>query len=219
MDMIQISALTSGEKGRAALIFEDGTSVTLYRGELRKAAALEGKRILCEGDYIKLSTYDAIFDTIVVLRAKKRAMHLLERMDRTEWQLRNKLIQNGYPARCIDIAIDYVKSFHYIDDFRYSCAYIRCTQDKKSRERLKIDLLRKGVAKNIIEHALDEEYSSDECDKIREIIDKRHFDPNTGDVAEKRRIYQYLLRRGYRSRDILNVINSSKLLDRNIKIE
>ena len=48
---------------------------------------------------------------VVGKRAKRRTMHLLEQMDRTEQQLREKLKQGGYPQACIDLALEYVKSF------------------------------------------------------------------------------------------------------------
>ena len=44
-------------------------------------------------------------------------------MDRSERKLREKLTQGGYPDCCVDAAIDYVKSFHYLDDYRF-CFHI-----------------------------------------------------------------------------------------------
>ena len=62
----------------------------LYKGEVRKLS-------LREGTVISREKYDEIIYEILGTRAKKRAMFLLERMDRTEHQLREKLMQNGYP--------------------------------------------------------------------------------------------------------------------------
>ena len=50
------------------------------------------------------------------LEAKKKAMSLLKYMDRTEWQLRDKLSLKGFSEGAIEEAIEYVKSFHYLDD-------------------------------------------------------------------------------------------------------
>ena len=54
------------------------------------------------------------------LEAKKKAMSLLKYMDRTEWQLRDKLSLKGFSEGAIGEAIEYVKSFHYLDDYRYA---------------------------------------------------------------------------------------------------
>jgi regulatory protein len=208
MQSVQISALTPKEKGRVSLKFDNGEEILLYRGELRKAAQLEGRQFLREGDEIQPAAYEAIMQQIVGLRAKKRAMHLLEQMDRTEKQLRDKLHQNGYPESCIDLAVDYVKKFHYIDDLRYASQYIRFQQEKKSRQRLRMELIKRGVAREVIEEALELEFSSDEREKIAELLQKRRYDEKCADRKEQQKMYQYLLRRGYKSNDILAVMKN-----------
>lgn len=76
----------------------------------------------------------------------------------TEQQLREKLKQGGYPQACIDLALEYVKSFHYVDDYRYACTYINYRQDRMSRYQLKVKLYGKGVPGEVIDRALEECY-------------------------------------------------------------
>jgi regulatory protein len=187
------------EKGKASVSLDNGARLILYRGELRKLSLREGVEISQE-------VYRQMIDDILTVRAKKRAMHLLERMDRTEKQLHEKLCQNGYPEECIEAAISYVKKFHYIDDLRYASNYIHCYQDKRSRQRLQQDLMRKGVAKNVIEDAMEEAFAADEREQIRSLLEKKHFDYNTKDRKEMQRSYQFLMRRGFKSSDILAVM-------------
>ncbi len=187
------------EKGKSALILDNGEELILYRSELR-ALSLSGQKELPEELYRK------IMDEIIGLRAKKRAMHLLERMDRTEKQLYDKLLQSGYPQECIDNAILYVKKYHYIDDRRYASNYIRCYQDRKSRLRMQQDLLRKGVSRALIEEVLEEEFQADERIQIRSLLEKRGFDATECDEKERQRCYQFLMRRGFKSSDILKVM-------------
>ena len=187
------------EKGKSALILDNGEELILYRSELR-ALSLSGQMELPEELYRK------IMDEVIGLRAKKRAMHLLERMDRTEKQLYDKLLQNGYPQECIDNAILYVKKYHYIDDRRYAANYIRCYQDRKSRLRMQQDLLRKGVSRALIEEVLEEEFQADERIQIRSLLEKRGFDATECDEKERQRCYQFLMRRGFKSSDILKVM-------------
>ena len=139
----------------------------------------------------------------VRIRAKKRALYLLERMDRTEHQLREKLRASEYPEEVIDEAIDYVKSFHYIDDERYAETFTRYRKENMSRQQIKQKLMLKGVSKDIISNALEEEYDVDESIHIRNLLEKKHFSYETADEVEFRRVYNYLLRRGFRSSDIL----------------
>lgn len=199
MQELLVTEVIPREKGRTSIRFDNGMEVLLYKGEVRKLG-------LQEQTVISREKYDEIIYEILGTRAKKRAMFLLERMDRTEHQLRDKLMQNGYPAVCVDLAIDYVKKYHYIDDLRYATNYISYQQKRKSRQKLKIDLLTKGIDKNVIEQALDEAFDSDEQIKIRQILEKKHYDPKECDRKEKQKTYQYLMRRGFKGSDILHVM-------------
>lgn len=187
------------EKGKASVKLDNGKEFVLYRGELRRLS-------LTEGTEVPEELYRKIIEEILGSRARKRAMHLLEKMDRTEKQLRDKLAQNGYPEECIEAAVDYVRKFHYIDDRRYARNYVRCYQEHRSRLRLKRDLMQKGISGKLIEEALEEEFVSDECLQIRSLLEKRHFDYTSSDQKEIQRNYQFLLRRGFRSSDILKVM-------------
>ena len=199
MQELLVTEVIPREKGRTSIRFYNGMEVLLYKGEVRKLG-------LQEQTVISREKYDEIIYEILGTRAKKRAMFLLERMDRTEHQLRDKLMQNGYPAVCVDLAIDYVKKYHYIDDLRYATNYISYQQKRKSRQKLKIDLLTKGIDKNVIEQALDEAFDSDEQIKIRQLLEKKHYDPKECDRKEKQKTYQYLMRRGFKGSDILHVM-------------
>lgn len=140
----------------------------------------------------------------VVKRAKKKALSLLERQDRTESQLLTKLKEKGFPEYACEEAVAYVRSFHYIDDERYARNYIRYRQDSKSRQQLKLELLKKGVEKEVIDLALDEEYENEERDMIFALLRKKKYDPLTADVKEKNRLMGFLLRRGFSASDVKN---------------
>ena len=116
------------EKGRRRLVFETGERLVLYKGEIRSYD-------LSEGQDIPETLYQELLCDVLGKRATKRAMHLLEKQDRTEYQLREKLRQNEYPKEAVEQAIAYVKSYHYIDDLRYATTYISYQQKKKSRQK------------------------------------------------------------------------------------
>lgn len=135
-------------------------------------------------------------------------MHLLERMDRTESQLRTKLKQGYYPEDVIEDAIDYVKSYHYLDDLRYAQNYVRCHKDRKSRRMMQMELLTKGVSKEWIARALEEECpQEDEREQILKWIQKKNYSSRTADLREKQRMYQFLMRKGFCPNDILHVLD------------
>ena len=83
-----------------------------------------------------------------------------------------KLKQGGYPQACIDLALEYVKSFHYVDDYRYACTYINYRQDRMSRYQLKVKLYGKGIPGELIDRALEECYEGDEQEQIIRLLEK-----------------------------------------------
>ena len=144
-------------------------------------------------------------------RAKRRALHILERSDRTEQELRDKLSKNYLPE-VVDAAVEYVKSYHYIDDHRYAVNYLNSRGRVKSSRQVEQELLyKKGISKAVLEKAREEAEPQDEREQIRRWIEKKHIDPANAAPEEKRRFYQFLLRRGFRSSDILAELRENPL--------
>ncbi len=201
----EITCVEHLEKGKRKVHLDTGSSFTLYRSELKSLS-------LREGDILSGEMYQRIMTEIIGKRVKKRALYLLEKMDRTESQLREKLASADYPQECIDEAIDYVYRFHYLDDLRYARNYVRYSQDKLSCQQLKQKLMTKGVKREDIEQALEEEYSGDESSQIRKLLQKKRFNGEDRSTPEFRKTYQYLLRRGFKSGDILKEMSMYKEL-------
>ena len=143
-------------------------------------------------------------------QAKKKALRLLEQMDRTEEELRLKLRQKGFTEQATKEAIDYVKSFRYIDDVSYAERFVQSRQQQKSRKEIYMALCQKGVEREIIEHAMELCYTEyREIDTIQNIMDKKRVVVSECSVMEKQKFYNYLVRRGFKSEDIRQVIQVS----------
>lgn len=196
MPDVVITAIGQPSKEKRRLQLDNGEIWILYPGEVRSLHLSEGM-VLTEQQYIQ------IHRDVIGKRAKKRAMHLLERMDRSERELRRKLAESEYPEDLIDEAVAYVKSYHYVDDERYADCYVRLRGTAKSAGRLRMELQQKGIDREVADRVL-ESYADerDETEMIRELLQKRHYDPQTADQTQQRRMYGYLQRRGFRSSDI-----------------
>ena len=66
--------------------------------------------------------------------ARRKAMLLLEHMDRTEKGLSDRLRQAGFSAEATEDAMNYVRSYGYLNDYRYAMNYISFRMGTKSRE-------------------------------------------------------------------------------------
>lgn len=171
----------------------------LYKGELSRYGVKEGAELAEE-------IVDEIYNTVLLKRAKKRAMHLLEDMDRTESGLREKLRQGLYPAEIIEKAIDYVRSFGYLNDARYAENFILSRRNSKSRKEIHALLLGKGISDEEISIAFENCYGNqEEQEAVRRILEKKRVDPKTADDREMQKIYGYLARKGFRYETIRQV--------------
>lgn len=174
----------------------------LYKGELSRYEVKEGAELTEE-------TVDEIYNTVLLKRAKKRAMHLLEDMDRTESGLREKLRQGLYPAEIIEKAIDYVRAFGYLNDARYAENFILSRRNSKSRKEIHALLLGKGISDEEISIAFENCYGNqEEQEAVRRILEKKRVDPKTADDREMQKIYGYLARKGFRYETIRQVIQN-----------
>ncbi|MCR4674828.1 MAG: recombination regulator RecX [Lachnospiraceae bacterium] len=200
MTILSIKELPGKRAHKSKVQLQGGGDLCLYNKELKKLGLEEGMDLSDE-------VYQEILKTILIPRAKKRAMHLLEKQDRTKANLTRKLKESGYPDEAVDEAVSYVESYHYIDDERYARNYVRYHQEGKSKRKIFEDLLKKGITKDTINLALEEEYFASEEDMILELIEKKHYDVNTADIKEKSRIYRFLLGRGFRSNDIDRILS------------
>ena len=186
-------------------VYLDGSfAFVLYKRELSRFSITAGAEISRE-------TVEMIRREVVFKRAKLRAMHLLEDMDRTEAGLREKLRQGLYPEDAAEEAIQYVKSFGYLDDLRYAENFVRTRKGSKSRRELQALLLRKGIPADKIEAAFEAGYSEEkdgEEEALRSILPKKRLFPEPADEAQTRKIYAYLARKGFRYETIRQVIQN-----------
>ncbi len=192
MLVTQISGTSS--KARFRIYIDGQFAFVLYRGELRSLHIEEGGELSGE-------TYRQIMTQILPKRAKLRCMNLLQSRDYTRRQLEDKLRRGEYPDSCIAEAIAYVESYGYLDDGRYARNYIEYRMRTKSRAQLEAELLRRGVAKDVIREAFaqlaETGAAQDETELIRALMEKRKYCPDTADEKEKQRMYGYLCRRGF----------------------
>lgn len=199
----QIADLKKTDAKRVEICLNGEIFLWLYQGEARSLSLTKGM-ILSE------EQYENLLHGVIGKRAIKRAVHLIERQERTERQLREKLSLSEYPEEAVEDAVSYVKKRRYLDDERYARTFIRFHQTERSKMRLKSDLIKRGVSKDVIERCMEEEFSSDEKAQIRALLEKKGFSQSEADRNESRKMYQFLMRRGFRSSDILAVMNQNE---------
>lgn len=176
---------------RKTKIICDETTFPLYIGEIKKFDIHTDMMISDD-------LYKVIFDEILYKRAKERSLHLIEKMDRTEYQIRTKLKEGYYPDEVIERVIAFLNKYNYINDFDYARRYVEYFRKNKSSRLIFIDLAKKGINKDIIsEIKLELDNDDNEMSQIFKILDKKKYYKVSDDLKEKKKIYNFLLRRGY----------------------
>lgn len=192
-------------KSRSRVYIEGEFAFVLYKGELRLYH-------ICEGQEIRQEDYETIWNEVLPKRAKLRAMNLLKGREYTTKQLYRKLKEGEYPERVIEEALDYVAGFHYTDDLRYAVGYITDHESTRSRRRIELDLVGKGIDKETLEKAWAEWEKQggqqDEQAMIRALLAKKKYDPENTDRKEQQKLYAFLMRKGFSGEQVRRALVS-----------
>lgn len=162
-----VTQVVSLDKRRSKVILDEDFALVLYRGEVKKYQITEGGEL---ADHI----YREILETILNKRAAQRALYLLKSSDKTEYQLRKKLEEGGYPEEAVGYAVNFIKKHHYIDDINYGRRYVEAHCSKKSRRQLICDLQNKGIAKDLMEQIFEGQCVNEEL-QIRNYLNKKGY--------------------------------------------
>ncbi|GFI17533.1 regulatory protein RecX [Lachnospiraceae bacterium] len=201
MTVTEIKEIT---KSRVKVAIDGEPAFVLYKGELRAYGIKEGQEIREED-------YQTILTQILPKRAKMRALNLLKSRAYTSFQLEEKLTMGGYPREIILEALSYVESFGYINDSQYAADFIEYNKEKKSRNRMAMDLRKKGIPDVIIREAMEnaEGADSEELEKTQIVrwMEKKRFTPHTATLQEKNKMTAFLFRKGFSIDTIRNVLS------------
>jgi len=164
---------------------------TEYGERLAESVALEGAR---------LRTFD-------------RALDLLAFRARATRELRNALLRKGELAPNVDHAIERLTSMGLLDDASYARQYARAkiVGPGFSRRRLQAELAKRGVARAMADAAIADTLAEDDVDSDaileRVATKKLRSLQKVDEPTRRRRLYEFLARRGYDSDDIRRVMD------------
>jgi regulatory protein len=144
-------------------------------------------------------------------KAKLRALRILTGMDKTEADLRAGLERAGFSVDAVQEAMDYVKSYGYIDDQKYAEKYVEYNKCRKSRKKIQYELMKKGVQRDLIDLALSNCEDFDEIALVRAALFKKWKKNEKPDEKELNKLFASLSRQGFSSHDIWKVLKEENL--------
>ncbi|MDR2546262.1 MAG: RecX family transcriptional regulator [Lachnospiraceae bacterium] len=192
---ITTSAKAVTKSSRFRIFINDEFAFVLYKGELVLYK-------LAVGDEITAAAYTEIHEKLLPKRAKSRALHLLKSRRYTEKEIRIKLENTEYPPAVIEVAIEYLRQYNYLDDEQYVRDYIEYYHQIKSHEKITQKLYAKGIERemtNTIYASLYDDIVREELEQtqISKWLEKQRYENENASIKEKQRVFASLCRRGY----------------------
>lgn len=160
---------------------------------------------------IDMDSLKEIIDKDNFIKCKSYALRIIERTYKTEKQIFDKLAQKEYDEKSINKTIDFLKEYKFIDDEKYTEAYIKDKLKSQGKNRIKYALLNKGISDELIKEKLsylDKEVEENTAVKLAEKKYKLLI-KNEPDI---RKIYKklgdYLVRSGYNLDVVQSTLNN-----------
>jgi len=143
------------------------------------------------------------------------ALRILARRDHSEAELRRKLQERGFGCGETEAAVIRMKGLGYLDDSRFARQWAESAvrNGRGFGPRIRLELLRRGVAETIISEVLVSLTGDYQERQVLESVVARKFgsfDCRKADDREKRRIVSYLQRRGFSLSLILDVLHEQQ---------
>lgn len=156
---------------------------------------------------------DSVSAEAARLRTFDRALDMLAFRARATRELRTALLRKGEEAANVDHAIERLTAMGLLDDASYArqYAHAKIVGPGFSRRRLQAELAKRGVAREVADGAIAEALAEDDVDSdailervaARKLRSLERVDAPT----RRRRLYEFLARRGYDSDDIRRVMD------------
>jgi regulatory protein len=133
--------------------------------------------------------------------AYQAALRYLARRSHSRWELFTKVTRKGFPRRDINRALDRLEELGYLNDRSFALEYsrYRLKQSPRGRKLLAVELLKRGIARELTEEVLAEVYQEfPEEELVSGLVQKwRRTHPGEITGAEIKKLSQSLGRKGF----------------------
>ncbi len=145
------------------------------------------------------------------IKCKSSALKVIERTYKTESQLTSKLFEKGYDEKTVSMTVEFLKQYSFIDDEKYIQMYIKDKLKINGRNKIKYDLIRKGIIEQKIDEKLVCIDNSIERQVAFELAEKKYklLSKNENDYRKlRKKVGEFLIRKGYNSNIVSETLNN-----------
>ena len=219
--MPRITALTSIPKqaGRVAVEIDGAAVGAVFVESLHRLSLTVGRDV-------DSAVMESLQADVAALKTYDRALRLLAARGRSVRELRRRLLMAKEPEPHVDAAIERLEAMGALNDEQYARHIARSQMVGRgyAPRRIKQDLARRGVARDVADRAIEIVAAEDaapgsfgaeqgvDLTATMERLARRKLRSLTTVDAEtrSRRLYAFLARRGYESEDIRRVLSKLK---------
>jgi regulatory protein len=137
------------------------------------------------------------------------ALRLLMRRDYTTAELRDRLLDKGFPEADVEDCVSRLTADRTLDDRRVAQSHVRTARDIKGRGGLRIwrELVQRGIAPALAHEIVGAVPGDHDQAQIARILARKRL-PARLSLADRRRLFQHLLRRGFPADAISKALRS-----------
>lgn len=187
-----------------------------------------------KGKYVDVDYLNEIIEEDNYIKGKNRALKYLERSYKTEKQVYDYLLSKEFNEKAIARIMGFLSSYSFVDDNRYAKLYIEERIKREGKNKIKHDLIKKGISEKIIQKMLileDKEIEKEVVIKLAEkkynilinqIKNKSLNIRNNGIERAKllKKLRDFLMRKGYDFELINETLNKVTVdLDKDLKVD
>lgn len=151
--------------------------------------------------------FDKITEAEQKWAAREYFFRILSRRDHSRKELKDKAYKKGYSGSFLDVILDEFEQKEYINDHKFALKY---TADKFEFNnwgpyKIRTQLFKKGISKSVVEECIQEVFGEmavkeSMVDLVRKKRKRYQREP---EQKRKKKIFDFLMRKGYNSNDIL----------------
>jgi len=181
------------KRGKRRSIFVDGEFVAGVHEDV--AAALN----LGVGQSFDREKLVELLRAETFRKARERALRLISYRDRSESEIRRRLVGSDFPEDIVEEVIDHLTRMGLLDDRKFCREWVasRTAAKPMGRTRLASELRSRGVDAQIVEEALEVLDPESELDLARSTAQSRLRKMDRADPSVRNKLGSFLRRRGF----------------------
>ncbi len=180
---------------RVSVFIEGEFAFGLYKETVLQNGLCKGK-VLSAVEIAQLQEEDGF------LAARAYAFRLLNMRAQTNAGLRKKILGKGFPEDIADQVVAQLEERGFLNDAAYARQFAaeRSRIKKHGAARIRMDLMKKGIRREVIEEALQKMLKPDEALEAARALARKQWrkmmrEPDK--QKRRKRLFDFLIRRGY----------------------